>query len=490
MRIHRTSVIVRILAKGWWHRTTGNKEAMSRVLYDGFISLGGVYVKFLQLLLLRSDLFENWPSVQQLGVYEDVATEPLDVRRVLAEELGRRTDELILDSDEPFSAGSFGQVYRATLDGQKVIIKVLRPTLTRYLPFDLRLLGAAARFIDWLKPDGMVSLRELFAIFRDTTLRETDYRQEAVLGQTLHKQYRGHPKLVIPRTHAEFCTERLIVQDFVGGVSAAQLLELRKQGKDANAFVRTALCSDLNEQMRMLGYELLYGIFAHEVTQGDPHPGNVKLLRDNKVGLIDFGIGASKPEDRATLLELVDEYRKFYAGNFDVRSFSTVLLRMFSSDLVSAIDTLGSFPGRRNVTPAILAELEDAVDATYASAGNRTRIESLLEQGGLTRAFAQVINRHNRFGLKLHHESPSVIRAAQMFMVLANSLDCRKDVLPQVYEDVATQVRAESLVDGSHHSQVEANRALEIVAVWLERISAKDPLLFRQLSTRMGGISV
>ncbi len=231
----------------------------------------------------------------------------------------------------------------------------------------------------------------------------------------------------------------------------------------------------------MLGFDALYSAFSADLIQGDPHPGNVKFLAENKVAIIDFGIMARTPRDQAAMFDLMKEYQKFYAGRFDAYTFSVTALRFYAADLVAAITALDSFPGRSSQAERILEELGTAAERTFHSGGNKLTLEQLLARGRLMTTFGEVVNRGNRFGLKIHHDSPNFIRAAQLFVVLAESLGCKHEVLPVVFERVVKQVEADGRILQGAKQAPDINRAMETLAAWLDRISTKDPVLFRKL---------
>lgn len=487
MRTLRFLTLIKVLAKVGYYNLTNNDLRLGETLYTGFSRLGGIYIKFLQVMLLRADLFDRWQSVDHLRVYEDVDTEPLDIRGLLRDELGAQADLVTLESDRPFAGGSFGQVYRARLqDGREVIIKALRPSLVRHLSFDLRLIGFVVKAIDLIKPDVKVDLKMLFREFKQTTLGETDYKREAAFAVKLHERYRDHPRLVVPRTYAEFSTWRILVQDYVPGVSAVELLELKRQGGDPAAFVKEHLGSDLNAQMETLGFEAVYGTFKYDSIQGDPHPGNVRLMTDDRVGLIDFGISAPSPNDLAVVLDMMKEYRRFYAGDIDIESFAVTSLRFYAAELVGAIQALGSY-APNGKADAIMDELGKSAGRTFHSSESRAKLEHLMKKGRLMTVFDQVINESNRYGLRLHHESPNFLRAGQLFFVLTDSLGCKFDVMPNVLDAVIDQVeRDRQTLQGARQVR-DANRAMEIVAAWLDRVSMRDPALFGKLRGHVRG---
>src|SRR6185369_5753129 len=113
-----------------------------------------------------------------------------------------------------------------------------------------------------------------------------------------------------PRTYLELCTNNIIVQDYVDGISVAQIIRLHEQGVDPVQYVKEQLGSDLIAQLQNLGYESVMSVFKLRRIQGDPHPGNIRLMRHNKVGMIDFGISAKAPEDKSGLFGLFESYDK------------------------------------------------------------------------------------------------------------------------------------------------------------------------------------
>ena len=247
-----------------------DNRKFSKALFEAMFELGGVYVKFLQALLIRSDVLTDRNMLQQVRLYEDVDSEPIDIYSILETELGELWREHIIEvSPTSFAAGSFGQVYHAKLaTGQDVVIKVLRPSLRKALSFDLRLLGVVAQIVSWIKPSSMMDTMEIYREFRDVTRDETNYRREASFALEMYERYRGHPVISIPYTYLQLSTSGIIVQDYVGGISISQLMNTTADPVD---YVREHLQSDLDFQLRELGYELLHGIFVYPTHQGDPH---------------------------------------------------------------------------------------------------------------------------------------------------------------------------------------------------------------------------
>ncbi len=116
------------------------------------------------------------------------------------------------------------------------------------------------------------------------------------------KPTKATPPSSFPKRFWSSAPRTSIVQEYVAGLSVAQLLRVMEQGVDPAAYVREYLGSDLDAQLTTLGIESLSGVFDLPRVQGDPHPGNVRLLTGDRVGLIDFGISSALAAQQGRVL--------------------------------------------------------------------------------------------------------------------------------------------------------------------------------------------
>ena len=282
---HRTAQLARLVGRAYvLHRKKRDIEIYT-LICDEFVALGGVYLKFLQGVLLRSKMMRNWQSEDKLRIFEKLDTEPLDIVSILRKELGpQKLQQIVHVQPQPFAAGTFGQVYYAELhNGRPIIIKVLRPMIRETLKYDLRLLNAFMRrfYLKLTSKNIDTDARQALQDFAEATMGETNYRAEATFAKELFEFYKGNHELYIPETFMDLCTDKIIVQEYVGGISVAQLIGLKEQGVDVSTYVKDQVGSNLEKQMETLGYELLRGAFDMPRVQGDPHPGNIRLLPNN-----------------------------------------------------------------------------------------------------------------------------------------------------------------------------------------------------------------
>jgi hypothetical protein len=486
LKRQRTARLTRVAARAAMLQRKGKLDEMYTLVCDEFVSLGGIYIKFLQGVLLNSPVMKRWHSPDKLKIFEALPPEPINLTEVLQVELGpERIKQIARLQTEPFAAGSFGQVYYGELQsGQPIIIKVLRPRTRELLQHDLRLLGLFSRFFVGKHYRGFeLRLDDAFKDFRRATLAETDYVREAAFAEEMYQAYQHNPLLVIPRTYRELCTPTIIVQDFIGGISCAEVLEQHHLNHvNPSAYVQEQLGSDLQVQLKVLGLALLNSCFTLPRIMGDPHPGNIRLLPENRIALIDFGISAPAPRNRAAFYGLIREWSHMYSGTANISTMFEQFLRMFVNDLYQAFKKLTSlYPQTADEAPKnLLKNVGGVVNDLLDHEEDTINMAETMSHGRLLRLFNQVINKGNRLGLNMRFDDTDLLRAAQTYMSTVEALGVRAEVLSVVFDQVVKEQDTAQLDTNGIEKPVSISQALEIVNSWLERVATKDPALFRR----------
>jgi predicted unusual protein kinase regulating ubiquinone biosynthesis (AarF/ABC1/UbiB family) len=288
-------------------------------LADDLERLGPTYIKLGQLLSTRADLLPE-PYVEALSrLQDDVAPFPYaEVERIVTTELGVRMSKAFSDFDpEPLAAASLGQVHRARLrDGTEVAVKVQRPGIREQIVTDLDALEDIADFLDRHTEAGRrYGAADLLTEFRRTLLSELDYRTEAQNLSTLGENLRDFTRIAVPCAVADYTTSRVLTMGYVAGRKVTQLSPLARMEMDGAALAE--------ELFRAYLKQILVDGFFH----ADPHPGNVFITPDFRIGLIDVGmVGRVAPEMQERLLKLllsVSEGRGEEAADTAIRIGST-----------------------------------------------------------------------------------------------------------------------------------------------------------------------
>ncbi|MGI9048005.1 MAG: ABC1 kinase family protein [Rubrobacteraceae bacterium] len=243
--------------------------------------LGPTFVKFGQLLSIRSDILPESVLIELQKLQDTVAPMPLGTaRRIIQKELGAPIDDVFEEFDPtPLGSASIGQVYRARLrGGDTVAVKVQRPEAPGRVEADLEIMRDFAAFLD--RRFGrriFVDVRGLVAEFDVVIRRELDYTAEAENARRFAINFADTP-VVIPEIYLERSTPKVLTMRYIEGT---RFRDIRP------------LTLNLRERRRVasMGAEAIFKMaFEDGFFHGDPHPGNLILTPDGTLALLDFGM--------------------------------------------------------------------------------------------------------------------------------------------------------------------------------------------------------
>jgi ubiquinone biosynthesis protein len=262
--------------------------ADARELTNDLEALGPTFVKLGQLLSTRPDLIAR-PYTAALARLQD-RCEPVplsDVTRVIEHELEAPVTVAFSSFDPaPVASASLGQVHRARLvDGRVVAVKVQRPGIRAQVRDDLEALAEIAGFLDAHTEAGRrFGFADLFDQFRRSMTAELDYQQEAANLLSLREVVADNPYVIVPAPVEDHTTARVLTMDFVHGRKITDLTDDIRESIDGAALADGLFCCYLDQ------------ILGEGMFHADPHPGNVFLTEENKVGLVDLGMVARVPQ--------------------------------------------------------------------------------------------------------------------------------------------------------------------------------------------------
>lgn len=242
---------------------------------------GGMFVKLGQVASTRSDVLPPHVIETLSQLQSQVSPEPPEaMRELIEEELGRGVDEVFAEFEwEPIAAASIGQVYKATLKtGEPVIVKAQRPRVAGLVERDTKVLLRLARTAENNTPVGSeYRVHELATEFSRSLQEELDFRIEARNTTTIAENMQDQPLIRVPTIYDDYSTARLMVQERFDGVGIEQSGQIDAAGID-----RTVLAEAL---LRAVLTQMMTDGFFH----ADLHPGNLMVLGDGTIGMIDFG---------------------------------------------------------------------------------------------------------------------------------------------------------------------------------------------------------
>ncbi|HET9284033.1 MAG TPA: AarF/UbiB family protein [Candidatus Angelobacter sp.] len=271
--------------------------------------LGGTFIKFGQMLAMQSDLLPLEYCAALFSLFDQVP--PFDyteVERTFLEDL-QRTPQEIFDHFEivPAATGSIGQVHVAMLQGQKVAVKVRRPSILSDFDADIAALRFTVRAVKLLR------LRSFYWIVAPTeefiawTQEELDYRREAHYIDELGRNAKNSEQEKVPAVFWSCTTARILTVEFLEGITVSEYLRQVEAGKipDASPDFDPAIYGT-----RLID-NFLGDAFRHGMFHADLHPGNLVIMPGNVVGYIDFGIsGVLSQYSRRHLIAMTLAYAR------------------------------------------------------------------------------------------------------------------------------------------------------------------------------------
>lgn len=248
-------------------------------------------------------LFDNAPRVPDAAMHT-----------ALERELGELRSRIESIDAGAIASASIGQVYRGRLDdGRMVAIKIQYPDIASKVRADLKNLQLVVKLAARKMPAS--NAQAVVAEVQRQMLKEVDYRTELAHHQRIFDAFRGHPAWIVPQPISELCTERVLVTEYLDGTPFDGLV-----GAD--------------QSVRNQVGEAIYRFYCGEMYRtgffcADPHPGNIMLLPDGRVGFVDFGLCMDMDPQDAEVQRQV--FRALLAGD-DEEAFQLAVAAGFLAD--------------------------------------------------------------------------------------------------------------------------------------------------------------
>jgi ubiquinone biosynthesis protein len=338
--------------------------------------LGPTLIKFGQILSTRPDVVGAELADELSKLQSDAPADNfVFIRGELEEQFQRPLEEIFESFDEtPLASASIGQVHAARLrpgswaeNGQPisedVVVKVRHRGIEKKIETDLDILSGLAQLAERVdefrnyQPTAIVA--EMSRIMRNELLLERECRN---LMQ-FRAMFASHKRLRIPRPFPKLCSAKVVTMERLVGTN----LREAKTSLDSEL-----LNVDLSKVARDGANLYLQMIFKYGFYHADPHPGNILVMPDGSIGLIDFGlvgrISESLREDVETMLVSI------------VNRDPTLLAAM--------VKRIGRCPIDLNES-GLSNDLADFV-GQYA-----TQVLSTFDMSGALRDFVEIVRRYN-----------------------------------------------------------------------------------------------
>jgi ubiquinone biosynthesis protein len=262
--------------------------------------LGPIFVKLGQMLSTRRDLLDD-DLAESLAKLQD-KVEPFCQQiavETVEQQLGSPLAEIFEFFEQiPLASASVAQVHSAKLlNGDEVVVKIIRPGIKRKIIADLKLLKILAEWFENYSEIGKrIHPKQIVADYQTTLFNELDLRIEAANTTQLKRNFDQSDLLYVPNVYWELCRQRVMVQEKIHGVPIGQIDRLLENSVDM-------------KKLAHRGVEIFFTqVFRDSYFHADMHPGNIFVNIDDPTNpsyiAIDCGImGTLNQSDKRYLAQ-------------------------------------------------------------------------------------------------------------------------------------------------------------------------------------------
>ena len=275
----RLREIISVSVKHGFKNGIGDPEELRLVLEE----LGPTYVKIGQILSTRPDMLPTEYINEFQKLQDDVSPSQFHtMKEVIESELNGPVEDIFKDFEKtPIASASLAEVYLAKLKtGEKVVIKVQRPFVREKMLSDIQILKKLAPFINFTATGVVVDMKEVIEELSRACEKELDFMEEMQNIIKFSENNKDVKFITSPKVYKEYCTDKIIVMEYISGIKIDNTLKLIEEGYDTHDIATK------------LTYNYFKQVFEDGFFHADPHPGNIFIYK-NTIGYIDFGLMGS-----------------------------------------------------------------------------------------------------------------------------------------------------------------------------------------------------
>lgn len=318
-------------------------------------TLGPTFIKLGQMASTRPDILAPDIINSLESLQDDVKPLEIDIVRERVEaSLGTTIDDIFDKFEEtPIGSASIGQVHSAVLKtGQRVAVKVQRPNIERMIRNDLEILNHIATLADSrLEIASHFQVTTIIDEFSKAIIDELDYTVEARNQDKIRKQFIDNHEIRVPDVIWELTTKDVLVMEYIDGININEYERLNLENHDTRKLAE--------HLTKAIFHQILIEGFFH----GDPHPGNIKIMPDETIVFIDFG--------------MVGRLTQEMKGHFGFLIIS--LMKQDVDSVVRAITRMGAVPDNVNMKE-LRRDAEKLKDKYYDVPLSRVNLGNAIQE--------------------------------------------------------------------------------------------------------------
>lgn len=253
----------------------------TKAIYFFLNSAGPSFIKLGQLLSVRADLVGS-TIASALSKFQDKIEPfcPKKLTTIIDQELGADFDKIFKDFNFiPIASASIAQVHKAQLqNGQLVAVKILRPNIQKTMMRDIATLKLLIKIVNPFSDFLGKTLRDIADLLKQTARYELDLLHEGANGSKLKEDLEGIKGFYVPQIFWQHSTNKILVSEWIDGIPFSN-----KEAIHDSPFDKKTIAENL-----VLSY--FQQVYVHGFFHADMHPGNLFLMNNGNIAVVDFGI--------------------------------------------------------------------------------------------------------------------------------------------------------------------------------------------------------
>lgn len=335
-------------------------------LYTLSVELGGVLIKMCQYLSTRRDIFPE-PYIETLAKLQDNVppVDYKDLKKVIDNEYKNIEFPFTYVDERPLASASLGQTHKALLkNGKEVVIKVLKPDIEEKIDTDFAILFSVFKLFSKLKAfKDFADFGNVLDEFIKVTGDELNFKREIYISKKFKEGMKKFDFIKVPYVYEEFSTDKIIVMELIKGDKINEIDKWKNRNNDPITISRR-LIEIYIEQFLTL-----------KLIHFDPHPGNIFIMDNNNIALIDYGMSGEITDkmrdgikngirgfvkkDYLSILKILKELG-FFKKDADINKLLPIV-RYFLDEVLETVDLEKESMQNIDISPVI----DDLVEIIY-----------------------------------------------------------------------------------------------------------------------------
>lgn len=454
--------------------------------------MGGAFIKFGQLLAMRVDVLPKEYSLEMLDLFDNVKPFSYkEVEAVFLEEMGTTLDKIFKDfQKKPFASASFGQVHGAKLENDHIVaVKILRPGIETKVAIDFIIIDIFAFVADLFFKIDALPWREFAKEFKAWTKNELDYQIEAANLEKMYRNVAVNPNVIVPKVYPQISTRRILVEDYIEGIPLSRILRGLKDGR-LTVDRLNGMGIDIKHVPTIYTQELLREYLMDSIFHADPHPGNILILKNNKIALLDFGIiGETIKNNKAAFVKFLE-----CGANLDLKNLKALRQPILyfadftGEELKSIIGS--SLPA--SFSQEELAEIMELLSKNFEEAVLKIASTGISKINNMKTDYAtfflQVVKAAREYKVKLPENAAVFIRALSIIGFLSKELNPDYKLGGEIKDFFETHPTETILTVNDYSSsfkRINREKALEKLNGWLSYLAERDNGLYQLVKEKL-----